>query len=321
MPRRGNDGKSLEALVEYIETNLLPPGLVVTKNRKQLNGNKVNIAEFDLEIRGKLGGGTISWLIECRDRPATGRQGAAWIQQVAGKRDLHDFDRATAVSTTGFTPGAIEASEKLNIELREVKTLKPDEFKDWIRLKSLKVRRELSHAVSTVFKVSKIISDDQKSALKKLLGSMKSDDPVLRAVKSGELHTSTVALGALNRPFAEIFDKMKPSDEPVKAHLVLEHKDEDGYEIDTEAGAVRVEGILYNLLLSVKEDEALPIPPQGYKNLTNGTEISKVAAFNAIEVHGMMMSLEFHKLEHSGETSVVLRNHGAVKVPAAPAAR
>ncbi|MBF0473944.1 MAG: hypothetical protein HQK91_03670 [Nitrospirae bacterium] len=64
------DGKQLEALVAFVEKTLLPQGFVFTPRSRHLNDDGVQDAEFDIEIRGKVGSTDIAWLIECRDRPS-----------------------------------------------------------------------------------------------------------------------------------------------------------------------------------------------------------------------------------------------------------
>jgi hypothetical protein len=67
-----NTGKQLESLVEQIEKLLLPDNFTIKTNEKILNDEGVQIAEFDIEIEGRLGSTYIKWLIECRDRPSSG---------------------------------------------------------------------------------------------------------------------------------------------------------------------------------------------------------------------------------------------------------
>jgi hypothetical protein len=77
-----NDGKQLENLVALIEKLLLPKGFEVKPNTRVYNEDGVQIAEFDIEIRGKLGSTEIAWLIECRDRPGQGPAPGGWIEQL-----------------------------------------------------------------------------------------------------------------------------------------------------------------------------------------------------------------------------------------------
>lgn len=67
-----SDGKKLESLVAFVEETLVPEGFSVTKYERIYTDEGIQIAEFYIEIRGQIGSTDILWLIECRDRPASG---------------------------------------------------------------------------------------------------------------------------------------------------------------------------------------------------------------------------------------------------------
>ena len=118
-----NDGKALEKIVADLETLTLGKGFTVTPNDKVFDEDGNQIAEFDIKIEGKDGSTFFRWLIECRDRPSKGPAPSSWIQQLSGRRELFDFDKVIAVSTTGFSPGARKSARKLRVTLREVTSL------------------------------------------------------------------------------------------------------------------------------------------------------------------------------------------------------
>ena len=113
-----SDGKQLEALVAFVEKTLLPDGFNVTTNERIFNDEGIQIAEFDIEIRGRVGTTEIAWLIECRDRPTSGPAPGSWIEQLVGRRARFGFNKVTAVSTTGFAAGATEFALAKGIERR-----------------------------------------------------------------------------------------------------------------------------------------------------------------------------------------------------------
>lgn len=115
-----NDGRELERLVAELEALLLDTGFTVIPNNRVMDPEGNQIAEFDVTIEGRVGSTRFKWLIECRDRPSEGPAPSSWIQQLFGRRQLFDFDKVVAVSTTGFSPAAIEAAKKLKITLRTV---------------------------------------------------------------------------------------------------------------------------------------------------------------------------------------------------------
>jgi hypothetical protein len=78
------DGRQLEGLVAFVERVLLPQGFEVRTNERIFDEDGMQIAEFDIDIRGKIGSTEIAWLIECRDRPAGGAAPGSWIEQLKG---------------------------------------------------------------------------------------------------------------------------------------------------------------------------------------------------------------------------------------------
>jgi aspartyl-tRNA(Asn)/glutamyl-tRNA(Gln) amidotransferase subunit C len=115
-----NTGKELERLVERLERLLVPSGFVVSTNQRILDTDGVQLAEFDIEVRGRIGRQSVNWLIECRDRPSEGPAPSSWIEQLVGRRAIHSLDNVIAVSTTGFSEPAARIAKKSGIVLRRV---------------------------------------------------------------------------------------------------------------------------------------------------------------------------------------------------------
>ena len=132
-----NDGKQLERLVAFVEQTLLPQGFDVKANTRMYNNAGAQIAEFDVEIRGRLGSTDIAWLIECGDRPTQGPSPGGWIEQLVGRRARFGFNKVTAVSTTGFAEGAVDSARQVGIELRAVRALTPEHFAGWLLMRRL----------------------------------------------------------------------------------------------------------------------------------------------------------------------------------------
>ena len=121
-----NSGKDLEALVRSIETRLFPDSFTVEERRRLYNDAGTQVAEFDIYISGSLGSSSVHWLIECRDRPSAGPAPRAWIEQLLGRRLAYDaeIDKVFAVSTTGFSEGAVELAGRHGIVLRTVSDMR-----------------------------------------------------------------------------------------------------------------------------------------------------------------------------------------------------
>ena len=125
-----NDGKDLEELVAEVERVAKGNGFNVEVNRKIYNDDGVQLSEFDIIISEDAGIYDDAVLIECRDRPSQGAAPSAWIEQLYGRKHIHGFSHVIAVSTTGFSPGAIHLAQKGNVELRVVDELQHPE--NWL---------------------------------------------------------------------------------------------------------------------------------------------------------------------------------------------
>jgi len=137
------DGTGLEKLVAAIEERFLPAGMTVDLRVRQRDNDGRQVAEFDIVVSGKVGTSSFSWLIECRDRPSEGPAPAAWIEQLVGRRSRFLFNTVTAVSTTGFSPAAIDYAKSARIDLREVAAFEPGTF-DWCEMHKMQFSQRIS---------------------------------------------------------------------------------------------------------------------------------------------------------------------------------
>ena len=133
------DGKQLEDLVAFVEQTLVQEGFEVKPNEYIYDDAGNQIAELDVLVKGRIGSTAISWLIECRDRPSDGSAPVSWIEQLVSRRSRLGLNKVTAVSTTGFAPGAITYAQQEGIELRQVTALSPADFSDWLVLSSFEM--------------------------------------------------------------------------------------------------------------------------------------------------------------------------------------
>ena len=302
------DGKQLEALVAFVEKTLLPQGFDVKTNHRIFNDEGIQIAEFDIEVRGKVGSTNIAWLIECRDRPANGPAPGSWIEQLVGRRSRFGFNKVTAVSTTGFSAGAVEFAKSEGIEIREVKALIPDEFADWLLMRDfhfIEERTSLDHAL--------ILIDPNEDAQKqeelaKIISSVNSDALILKSLKTGEFLSPNMAfLGAVSK-IGHLFDDIEPNGPGKKIKLHVSYPNEsDRFVVETRLGEVHVHGIIFTGKLSVMH-RLIPLTVTAeYRKVENEEPISQVALFEPQKIHGSKFSLEMHKLEETGVTHIVLR--------------
>jgi hypothetical protein len=301
-----SDGKQLETLVAFVERELLPPGFSVKSNERVFNDEGVQIAEFDIEVNGKVGSTTISWLIECRDRPGHGAAPGAWIEQLVGRRMRFGFNKVTAVSTTGFAAGAVDFAKQQGIELREVASLDPSEFKDWLHITEMRqIRRvtDLKHA--TIF-LSPTELDDLKQAAMDVITRAAGNDEILISSSSGARANLTNAFFGAIQSVDNAFKDVVVG-KALKVRLMSDYRDDDHFLIETALGLVRVTQIEFLGELRVEETVVPVVKTAEYRHAGTGEPISQLAVFAPQSILGMNLALELHRMAESGETHVTMR--------------
>jgi hypothetical protein len=306
-----NDGKQLEQLVAFVEETLLPQGFEVKTNERVLNDEGVQIAEFDVEVRGKVGTMNVAWLIECRDRPGHGPAPGAWIEQLYGRRARFGFNKVTAVSTTGFAVGAIDFARSNGIELREVAALTPEAFGSWLAVRGLVRAERRTQLARATLSLMDGESEERKRAIDGLFTALGSEGLHLRATKSGALHSlREVFLFAVEFK-GDMFDGLRPNGPSKAVHFRVNYtNDEDHFVLETDNGPARVKAIDFRGDLSIIESLVPLEVTSEYRSIDTGERISQVAAFAPMDVHGSQLSVELHRLEESGETHVIVRRVG-----------
>lgn len=303
-----DNGRQLEGLVAFVEKTLLPEGFEVKTNSRVFNEDGVQIAEFDVEIRGKVGSTEIAWLIECRDRPGSGAASGAWIEQLVGRRTRFGFNKVTAVSTTGFAAGASEFVAQTGIELREVKSLNPEEFATWFKIQQF--QHHICHA--NLDGVSLFLTNDkspeQLAALERIIAKADGNTPILVSSKTGELIQSKNAfLGAVNSQKG-LFESVEVNGPSRRIVLRVQYVNpDDHFVVITDLGSLRIMEIVFRGELIVKETVVPIIGAAAYKRANSDELISQVVAFAPQEISGQTFSMEFHRIEGEEEMHMVLR--------------
>lgn len=300
------DGKSLEYLVRQIEELLLPEGFSVKGNHKVFNEDGEQVAEFDVEIRGKLGSTNIAWLIECRDRPSSGAAPGSWIEQLSGRQRRFAFNKVTAVSTTGFAPSAIEAGRTLGIELRSVEEISASDVAHWMAMKGLTQHIRSTRLDAVQFLLSKDEPTERAEALDAFLKKQIGDARILRSVSTGQLATPAEAFQGAASTICDPFDGLEENGDGKKLKLKAQYpNDDDHFVIDTDAGPIRILEILFEGEFSLKT-KFLPVADVREYKGEGAASIAQSVVF-PVEVNREDFAIELHHLAESGETHVLLR--------------
>ena len=302
-----SDGKQLERLVALIEKLHLPKGIEITTNERVYDAEGVQIAEFDIEIRGKIGTTEFRWLIECRDRPTEGPAPGSWIEQLVGRRNRFGFNKVTAVSTTGFTKGALDFAKSAGIEPREVKALAPEHFGDWLMIQSIPQIEQSGRLEHATFLIDENESPQRQEAFHETISTKRTNEEFLRWVATNKTYRAAAAFQAAISEKPGAYDDVVPG-QPKPVELTVSYPDDRAhFAVDTNAGPVRVRQIIFRGALTITRKE---IPLSGameYVHSGSGESISQSASFE-FEALGAKLSFETHKLTGSSrEMHIVLR--------------
>jgi hypothetical protein len=136
-----------EQRIERIHSLIEEEGSVVTWNERIPDpDNPSQPRQIDVTIRrdGKL------TIVECRIHKDP--QDVTWMEELIGRRASLRADTVIAVSSSGFTEGAVLKAEKFGIILRDFDTLTAEEVRDWG--KSRKVKAEFYQFTNNILHVT-----------------------------------------------------------------------------------------------------------------------------------------------------------------------
>lgn len=293
-----NDGRSLEALIEFVERAVAQEGFEVAVNRKLFNENGKQLAEFDVVVKGSFGSTEISWLIECRNRPSAGAASGEWIQQLGGRRNVFKFDKVTAVSTTGFSESAIHSAAILGIELREVAQTSPAELVSWLTLTEVEL---LQHNLTLgnidfVMEKSEATPAIMDAVQKMLLKPDGRQQAVLvnslTGARCGVMQAFREALEA-----SGIFEKIESDGAKLPVEMEVSYEQPSGrLSLHTKAGDIRIKRIKY---FGTIQPMLRKFPVENhaeYRSAATGEAIAQTAHSKVSLPTGEIVTLEFKKI-------------------------
>jgi hypothetical protein len=301
-----NTGKLLEGFVERIERLLLPYDFTALPNEKVYNDDGIQIAEFDIEISGKVGTTNFKWLIECRDRPTQGAAPGSWIEQLVGRRERFNFDKVIAVSTTGFTEGASEFAKDKGIEIRTVTEASIEQVSDWFLINEMMLFKRGGILEKATLIIDEQESDKKKEALRRILNDVMLDPKILVSTQNRQRITVATAFMNAAHTVDGFYDDINPNGGTKKVSLRVYYPEENShFVVESEIGNIRIKEILFQgeLTLTVEKIPLLTI--RKYESINSGEVIATTASFN-LEVEGITRELSFNKIAETGEIRVIV---------------
>jgi hypothetical protein len=306
-----NTGKELENLVKTVEKILLPQGFKVSL-REKIFEDEIQIAELDITVSGRVGTTLFTWLIECRDRPSEGPAPVSWIEQLVGRRARLNFNKVTAVSTTGFGQPAIDYSRKEGIELRNVADvdISEESISKWFKVRTMLFSNSHGALKHVSFVLPPQVNSEQLSNFNLLLQRINTTDLILIHTGSGEKLSISDAFRDVMTKVPQIFTGIKPGDPPKNRKLEINYPyHQSKYKVNIEGIDIDILKILFDADFSIIDSE-IPISQiSEYTNILEGNTIAQSIRFaDASITDGLDLTL--HKIEDaSGSVIAITASH------------
>jgi hypothetical protein len=303
-----NTGKHLEGLVREIEKYLLPECFEVTSNERIYNDEGIQIAEFDIHVVGKVGSTTFNWLIECRDRPTQGPAPGSWIEQLVGRRDRFNFDKVTAVSTTGFAKVAIDFAKEKGIELRSVDEISVENIRDWFLPTYLGIYKQHGNLQHAELRISVENHNKYAESLKKVLANSGSNAKILKSIKDGKKYSLVNAFQGIINHNQQIFKGLKPNSESKKITIRAQYTNpNDRFQIEVDNELIDINEVIYFAELSIIETKVQISRIKQYTDTIESKLISESVGFD-FQIEGLKLNLDFHYVKDSSKTFATLKS-------------
>ncbi|MFQ5793804.1 MAG: restriction endonuclease [Candidatus Bipolaricaulia bacterium] len=301
MARKGRD---LEKLVALLEERLGPQGIEVTSPDYIRGKESKSRREVDVSLRGRVGSASILVIVECRDRQED--EDVTWIEQLAYKAKDVGASKVMAVSSEGFTSGAINRAEANSIELRTLKEVDPDEILLWFGVQEIV---GFKHCVDFTH-VSILLAAPDDSTVELPPEVLEMFEPpfdihakVFRRKKDGSQASLWDIWTSVSRD--EVYSDIVPGDPKAKRHvrLVFPNK-QDRFQLATTAGVLDIAYVDISAKLWIEVEKHPLTTVCLYRDDTE--TIVRTAEFK-FEAMGRELTLGLHQLPDSGEQFVSIR--------------
>ena len=310
-----NSGKKLEGYIKVIEEILSGNEYSITPNKCVFNKAGKQIAEFDIEIKGKIGRTDFRWLIECRDRPSKGPAPGEWIEQLVGRKNRFDFDKVIAVSTTGFAIGAIEYAKDKGIDLRTVKKLTPESFLSWFSATELTVTNAIFNLQGVDIGINPNVSAEARKEINQKIVEISSSPnlPILVSTKTKSKSTLNqackIAWNTILKKHPEIYEEDNEKIPKKTKSLICDYPNsKDRYQILISLGFVDILKITFYGEVSLIT-ENIPIGEvQEYSKIHDNKIISQSINFK-FQVNNEKRKLEIHRIPQDDHALIAIKTN------------
>jgi hypothetical protein len=300
-----NSGKELEELVKVVESVFLPIGFDISTREKIFNDDGIQIAELDVTVTGKLGTTEIRWLIECRDRPSEGPAPSSWVEQLYGRRHRLGFNKVTAVSTTGFSPGAIEFAKNVGIELRAVEEIEPDNIKNWCLVENMSVCKTVGDLKNISINIADA-DNEQGKELIELFQHCNNKAKIFFHTGTGQkFNIDEIWVDAMNQ-VPNLTENVEPNLSPRRKTITVNYTNpESRYKLILQGKDVHILSIEFIADISIEQTTTPISKVTQYGTVNDNTPIAESIHFK-FDGGNTIQGLAIHKITNQADTKIIV---------------
>ena len=229
------EGEDLERIVEACHKQMEADHTIVTWNDHVEGRYSKSKRQIDVSLKSKDDPNFIRDIVECKDRSRV--QDVNFIVSLEGNRDDIGAESAIAVTTTGYSKGAVNYADSKGIDLRVVKEVDQEELK-WLQCKEIKSEIKMGNFFNALLDLvnKKQALDNGKLNCNKPIFKFKNET---KRISINDLWKAT-PVDQLN----SIFVGMKPGDPKVRRTINIQFLEENPLQYLPNRKPINLKGII-----------------------------------------------------------------------------
>ena len=300
------EGRDLEKLVAILEKNLGPEGIRVTSPDYIVGKESKSRREVDITLRGQVGSTSVLIIIECRDQK--GNEDVRWIEEIASKRKDVGANRAIAVSSSGFTAGAINLAQANDIELRTLEQVDPNEILLWFDFSHITGHKRQVNILHTEIQIANLEKVDVQLH-PDFVNWIKKDRNTIEPVfyRKGENNPVSLLDIWWLIPQDKSYANIVPGSPKTICKITLNFPEEQyRYQLQTVDGYIEIESIDFYAELWISIEKLSLAAIKEYRN--NSETVAQTADFVEFNHMGRNMIFSLHRYPEAKRQVISLRS-------------
>lgn len=215
------------------------------------------------------------------------------------------MDKVTAVSSTGFSPGAIDFAAREGIELRSVKEIQKEEIFDWFRVENMAVDQFICDLKNVQIFIGNP-SEEQETEINRLLQTTDVNTKIFIHTSTGEkFSTNDIWLEAVNVS-PDIKKDVEIGFPPIRKTIDINYTNPNSrYKLISQGSDFQIERIIFTGDISILRNFAPISKITKYYYEKGQDSIAETIRFKIIGIN-LHQEIAIHKIHDDGATRLTV---------------